>query len=488
MPQAKVKELTEYLGINSTINGLCFIPINMVILVYLYKLGIPLPRNSTQLYNHFICLTICRCLAKAGCPLDNTITDLTNLPDYCATVVKQLSKLSFEALNDNKLIFKLKEIEEACPDIAAIPGAINGFGLLQAVQQYGLTGTTTTFNFIHFSIQEFLAAYHITQLPPHEQLQALKAMFWSELHSNMFAMYTSLTKGQSSAFKQFISDENGSVMISEIFLRNQLKCLRLFHCFHEAGDKAYFKIIESAKTFDKKVISLGSILLSPNDLECVVLFLNCSSRKEWTKLDLSWCSIQDNGLHLLHHGLAACSNISIKILDLRFNSLTQSSSSLVSALTIHFGVEVLVISYNYTIGENHALYEMLSNPSSRLVKLHMQNTRLSSTAANTLFVAIAMGKKLQYLDICVNEITDDSCEVIASALEHTSLVQFRMDHNRISDAAKCIVEALHFNDTLEKLWLPVYNKDIKQQIRLVEREIIQNREIRGCQTKLKIKL
>jgi len=299
----KVRELTKYLEVNLTVNGLCFIPINMVILIYLYNQGIPLPKNSTQLYNYFICLTICRYLAKAGHSLDNTITDLTNLPDPCATVVKQLSKLSLEALNDNKLIFTLEEIKRACPDIAAIPGAINGFGLLQAVQQYGLTGTTMTFNFIHFSIQEFLAAFHITQLSPNEELQVLKERFWSEFHSNMFAMYTSLTKGQSDAFKQFISNGDGSLMICDKFLKNGLKCLHLFRCFHEAGDKVYCKVIESAKTFDNKVINLGSTVLSPYDLECVVLFLNCSFHKEWKKLDLSWCFIQDHGLRLLHMDL-----------------------------------------------------------------------------------------------------------------------------------------------------------------------------------------
>ena len=55
-----VKELTEYLEDNLTINGLCFIPFNMVILIYLYEQGIPLPSNFAQLYNYFICLTICR--------------------------------------------------------------------------------------------------------------------------------------------------------------------------------------------------------------------------------------------------------------------------------------------------------------------------------------------------------------------------------------------------------------------------------------------
>ena len=95
----------------------------------------------------------------------------------------------------------MEEVKAFCPDIAVIPGAFNGFGILQAVQHSGLTGKTMTFNFIHFSIQEFLAAYHITQLPPHEELQILKSKFWSCLHSNMIAMYTSITKGQRPAFK-----------------------------------------------------------------------------------------------------------------------------------------------------------------------------------------------------------------------------------------------------------------------------------------------
>ena len=55
----KVEKLTQYLQHHSTISSLCFVPFNIVVLVYLYKQGIPLPQNSAQLYNYFICLTIC---------------------------------------------------------------------------------------------------------------------------------------------------------------------------------------------------------------------------------------------------------------------------------------------------------------------------------------------------------------------------------------------------------------------------------------------
>jgi len=74
-------------------------------------------QNSTQLYYYFICLTICRHLAKSGHPLDNTITDLAKLPQPCNTIVQQLSKLSLEALNNNKLIFALEAMRAACPGI-----------------------------------------------------------------------------------------------------------------------------------------------------------------------------------------------------------------------------------------------------------------------------------------------------------------------------------------------------------------------------------
>ena len=99
-PQS-IKELTQYLEDHITISSLCVVPFNMTVLLYLHKQGISLPKNSTELYNHFICLTVCRHLAKYGCLLDNTITDLTNLPEPCNKIIQQLSKFSLEALDNN---------------------------------------------------------------------------------------------------------------------------------------------------------------------------------------------------------------------------------------------------------------------------------------------------------------------------------------------------------------------------------------------------
>ena len=479
-----VKELIEYLEGNLTINGLCFIPFNMVILIYLYKQGIPLPSNPTQLYNYFICLTICRHLAKSGQPLDNTITDLAKLPEPYNTIVQQLSKLSFEGLNNNKLVFTLEEMRAACPSVEAIEGALNGFGLLQVVQHFR---KMMTFNFVHFSIQEFLAAYHITQLLPNEGLQVFKDKFWDDLHSNMFAMYTSLTKGQQSAFKQFLSGGDDMITIAEIFLKNQLKCLRLFRCFYEANDEAFYTSIQQGKTFDDKVINLEKTSLTIYDVECVTLFLTCSPHKEWKKLNLHNCHIQGHGCCVLHRELTRC-DITIKELNLRFNGLTKSFSSSISHLTNHCRVEVLEINGNNTIGEDPALYNMLSHPSSRLVRLYMVDTSLSTYSVIILFTALAKGNKLQQLYIDKNPFTNEACDVIATTMKtNTSLIWLGMSVSKISgETAQHLAQALQHNNTLQGLRLPSYAEDVKKIIRLLVEEVNEKRESRGCQTKLNI--
>ena len=501
-PQS-IKELTQYLEDHFTISSLCAVPFNMVILLFLYKQRscLPnksLPKNSTQLYNYFICLTICRHLAKYGHSLDNTITDLTNLPDPYSKIIQQLSKFSLEALNYNKLVFTFDEIKVACPDIASTPGAINGFGLLQAVQHFGLTGKTMTFNFLHFTIQEFLAAHYVASLSPSKELKILKEKFWSDIHSNMFAIYISITKGQRASFKQFIKPTWGQRIkglwtgeqLENRFLEDKVKCLHLFHCFYEAGDKEVCRSIESAKSlnFSSKTIRLHDIRLSPSDVECVTVFLTCSSNKEWKVLGLGGCYIQDHGVHILHRGLSN-SSVTITTLWLWSNGLTKSSSSAISDIIISCRVKEFSFHANKTVGEDERLYSIISDPSSVLEELYMWSTKLSSNAAIKLFTALSDNKKLRILDIGDNDITDEACDAIIMAMKkNTSLVRLDMSDNPISEeCAQLIVEALQHNSTLQKLSLPSYSDDVKERIGLSAEEVDKNRESHNCQVKLKIR-
>ena len=485
----KIEELTQYLHQQPSVDSICFIPFNMVVLLYLYKLGIALPKNSTELYCHFICSTICRHLSKFGSPLAQNITDLSDLPEPYNRIIQELSKLSLQALNNNKLVFTLHELTAACPDIAAIPGAINGFGLLQAVQHFGLYAKTMTLNFIHFTIQEFLAAHYIAHLPPNEELKVIEANFWRNNYFNMFAIYISITKGQRSSFKTFISGGNEAIAIADKFLNDQLKCLRLYKCFNEAEDYKMCQTIERAEIFKSKVINLVNTTLTASDMECISLFLTSSFNKEWKKLNLPFCHIQDKGLNILYRGLRHSNDVTTDVLMLINNGLTSKSSSLISELTVKCKVKRLGIDDNHTIGEDQQLYSMLTNPSTELEQLHMSYTSLSSKGARALFTSIMKNNKLKVLYINNNAITDDACDVITAALQRNScLVKLNMYGNPLSgEAIINIVRYLEVNNTLQLLGLPDCPQAIKENIKSLQEVVNKKRESRGCQVNLEIK-
>ena len=488
-PAHQTDELTRYLQSHSTISSLCFVPFNIVVLVYLYKQGIPLPKNSAELYNHFICLTVCRHLTKYGYCLQSNITTLTDLPEPYSKIIQQLTKLSLEALNDDKLIFTLDKIKEACPDItAAIPGAINGFGLLQAVEHFCLTKTTTTFNFLHFSIQEYLAAHYIANLPADEELKIIEAKFWSSIHFNMFSMYIAITKGQRPSFKHFLWGGDKSIAISNKFLYNQLRCIQLYRCFHEAGNDDICKTIERSVKFSDKKINLSFTRLTASDVECITVFLTSSSHKEWVWLILRNCYIQDHGLHIFHRRLLHYTDITITELWLSYNGLTSQSSSMISDITVSCNVKVLLIDGNYTIGEDEQLYSILTNPSTMLETLNMADTALSSRAAIALFTALKDNNSLKVLIIALNGVTDDASDAITTALQRNScLVELDMIGNPLTgEAIVNIVNALRGNNTLSLLRLSRCPEDISKRISSLQEVINMKRQSQGCQVELEI--
>ena len=485
----KIKELTHYLKHHLTISSLCYIPFNLIVLIYLYKQGICLPRNSTELYGSFICHTISRHLAKHSD--SRNIAKLTDLPEPCNKIIQQLCKLSLEGLNCNKLIFTLDEIKATCPNVSAIPGAINGFGLLQAVEHFDLTGTTMTFNFLHFSIQEYLAAYHITSLQDDKEFRIIKEKFWSDFHFNMFSIYITLTKGQRPSFKYFLCGGNRTVNISDRFLNDNLLCFRLYRYFHEAGDTDICKTIELSKKFANKKIFLSGTTLTANDVECFTAFLTSSFNREWVVIDLLNCYIQDHGLNILYQGLCHCNNdITIDVLWLENNSLTTLSSSLISEITVKCNVKELWITDNENIGADQQLYHMLNDTSTKLEKLEMIGIKLSSQGAISLFEALKDNSKLKVLNITDNEIADYACDAISIALKkNCCLTRLYMYNNPLTgEAIVNIVNDMHANNTLAVLGLPKCPKGFDNKIFYLQKIINGNRESQGYQVNLTIDL
>ena len=497
----RILELTEYLKQHLAISGLCFVPFNLSILVHIYKQGILLPKNSTDLYNYFICLTICRHLVKNGIAVDKDLTAINQLPEPYCKVVQQFSKLSLDALNRNQIIFSLKEIKSTCPEIDTIPGAINGFGLLQTIQHYGISRRKQTFNFLHFSLQEFLAANYVTQLPRNEQLSILKRYFGNDTHLNMFSFYVAITKGQNSALKQFVSGRDGTLSalvdfctsfkpfqstrydvntIDKKFYNDYLKCIHLYRCFNETNDTHVCSTIIK-RNFSSRELNFFWTTLSIHDIEAVEILLTASSIKQWAVLNLTSCHIKDIGLQVLHRSLKN-SGITIEELKLCNNNLSASSGNLISDLVRNCAVKHLDISCNEEAGQTKSFLRAILQKQTMLETLCVTEMNLSFDSIRCLFMILRERNSIKSLDISYNNITDDACYIIAQTLKiNKSLEKLWINDSISVQAATAIVLALQQNCTLSLLGLPSYSRDIAEDIQKLSKRVNLRRRHKGFQ-------
>ena len=322
--------------------------------------------------------------------------------------------MCLQALETNDLVFSLQDIKQACPEIDTFPGAINAFGLLQAVEHYSqdpkLIGTTIkTLNFIHFSIQEYLGAYQITCLPPKTELEFIKKNFLSECYRNTFALYVGMTKGQRPCFKKFLSSYGKNFISSFIstntnkitskFLKDDRKSLRLFQCFHEADDQEACKNVTD-KIHSKNEIDLEQIdddklsILPPSDVHCLTLLLSTSPNKYWKMLSLLCCYIGDAGLQMLHQSLIT-NGITIDEINLVSNSLTSQSSEIMAEIIHSCKIIKLNVSGNTLTNLD------LSNCST-LQELIISDNNMSSNEAKRLFVTLQSNKSSQLRKLWIN--------------------------------------------------------------------------------------
>ena len=490
--QSQIKQLTTYLEQHIIISSLCYVPFNIVLLLFLYKQGVTLPNNATQLYNIFICLTIRRHLSKHGITTKQPITDINNLPEPYGQFIQQLSKLCLHAINNNQLIFTLDQIKQWCPQVESIPGALNAFGLLQAIEHVSIFQTTTTFNFLHLSVQEFLAANHVTTLTPDEEFAILNEYFWTDSHTNLFTIYLTLTQGQRSSFRKFLSGGDDTIAIHSKFFDDLLKCIQLYRCFNEAsGDDHVCRIIE--RKFSNGIIEFSFTALSTNDIENIATLLSCSSIKQWKELYLDSCHIRDAGLHIIHRTITSslASSITIEVLWLSNNDLSSSSDGCLADIVITCGVKLLGISKNKTIGQTEEFFPTIISLSSPMIeRLYIAGIQLSNTAAILIFTLLKEKKtKLKELYMAYNDVTDDACDVISETLQVNRTLKYLNIHgNEISkEAILLIINSLRHNNTLTQLNVPSdYSEGDEKQILQLCDIVNEERKRRGCQAKLNV--
>ena len=315
----KIKGLKGFLQSNPSINGLCYIPLNMSILLCLTAEGINgLPKTQTGLYKKFILMTIVHFLKKDKSLSTPTLKSLDDLPHPYDQVVKELSEFAFLALKEHQLVFTMTEVKAKCSNVT--PGYWYGLGLLKPAHYFKPNDACDceSFHFLHYSIQEYLAAYHIASLSDNNRLsRLLRETFWNVQYFNTWVMYVDLTGGKSFEFMHFLSGNYfrfqshffGTQSISSTILCDKIKCLQLLRC---SAETSHDMLSSVEAIFQEGIIDLSNHSLSVDVVHMLGDLLMKLPLKKWKMLNLSGCNISDEGCDLFCE-LFLSNNVALKI-------------------------------------------------------------------------------------------------------------------------------------------------------------------------------
>ena len=189
-------------------------------------------------------------------------------------------------------------------------------------------------------------------------------------------------------------------------------CLRLFKCFHEAGDKDLCSMFFKAGCFcgsrgeDSVYIDKS---LSPCDAECLGLVL--TSKQEWKELNVI---LSDTAIEILHHSLTANTPT--------IHDIGLSSGYSINKSTSYFIVNIALMCKITGLAVSSITPEFLSLKDKlkglRIVVKKQDPTTLATFLhKNDILIALAL-----YIyrpeDLC-----EQSLQTIANSLKHNSTLQ-----------------------------------------------------------------
>ena len=428
----QIKLLQDYLKCQPIINGLVYVPLHLAVLLYLFKIQSKLPETLTEMNKLFILHTIYRSLAKDELIADDEVIDsIEYLPKSVTSIVKGLSKLAFMGLHNDQLVFSRDEIIENCPEIKNnIPGAFNGFGLLQAIQHYpkqGLPGTTVSFNFLHFTMQEFLAAFHVSDVavtPYEQQLLLMEKTFWNSMYNFMWMMYVGINGINSKMLMKFLYKAQPGGDIKQLKLSNdvksdKIKCLYLLQCFTEAKCKEIPKEISSI-FFDNE-IKFNKLQLLPHHISSLTLYISKYSMR-LQSLNLRDCHIGDVGMSILKHYFTVNPDkaSTVKHIDLFGNN----SVLLWNVYCVIFGEQNLSkLTWSSLGGVDIEEIITVMDNNTTVQSLNISNNHFKNDDAERLAEVLTSNTTLQELDFSQNDITTRGALAISKCLCNNAKLQ-----------------------------------------------------------------
>ena len=311
-----VQTLLERIRENPVVEGSCYLPLNAAIVAHVFLSGDhSLPTSNHGIFTAVVQSSLKRYLQdklEKTTPVGD-IKSLDTLPSEIRAPFSHLCQLAFYGTQNNKITF-------CDSDLTALSISKNKnfseIGLLQSVPSIVGDGHRIYFCFLHLSIQELLAAVHISQMSPKKQIGVFQELFGTPRFSAVFQFYAGITKLRTnrpwlSKLPRFLCPVPASVydLVRKVVKKELTKPLlvSILHCLYEAEDSSLCVFV--ADLLDH-TLNLARTTLSPLDCLSVGYFLSVVSTtvSGEFRVYLNYCSIGDQGCKFLVRGLCKCLN------------------------------------------------------------------------------------------------------------------------------------------------------------------------------------
>ena len=353
--QENTGELTAYLKEHSSLNCLCYYPLCLKELVYLFQQS--KFSNSKLLTSEAECIDritnrIVLSLSdskKMDClPLTATIKDMSKELQFA---LKTIGKLAFYSLQTKDYTFKLRDLERGINSEDVKKCCSNGLGFLKVINFFDNTDINQMlFTFLHYALQEFLAAFYLSTLSQNNCIEIYKQTFWKSEYINVWAYYCDITRDNNIIKKMVLGSWGwlGFQKLPDNILQDKMSCLYLVHCFTESPYNEIYQEVKSKVICDDTTLDLSSYNFSEEDFHKVVLYLSHSKVQQWINLDLSYCYIDDNKLAYFFQKLQPFmkSLPGIRVLNLSNNQLSRISIRHTLTIAAIFNTVKIMLSCN----------------------------------------------------------------------------------------------------------------------------------------------
>ena len=469
--------LKKYISCYPHIGSLMYIPLNSAIVVEVYrnskKDDTLVPKTMTELYSSLVRDLLLRHLLDHPVHGRNRrwrVRSFSDLPQDVHQQLCELGRIAYEGiLHDQQVIF------------SDLPEDFETLGLMQcAPELYVGEGAAVSYNFLHLTVQEYLAAFHLSQQPVEKQIEHFRE-YKQQQQQQHFHMVLRFLSGLRK-FSEYPSEVLNTLCVKEHkWYRAGMACVEhkitfdTLHWLFEAQDNDVLA----------KLLWSSDIRLKQHSqvtpFDCFVLGY-CVSHSNCTwKIDLQrieevemlargaveeeihctgWISEMKLRFNIPSEGVKGLLHLprqfinKLKKLNLSYNPIGQGGTvPLITSLTTHNSLEELWLDKTgLGVEDCLALSELLSSSTS-LKELNISYNKLPPEAIELIISGFHRNTTLKTSLMYGSHFSLQNTISLASVLRtnHT-LVYLTLALCKIdSDGACQLVSALCTNDTLQVL-------------------------------------